>query len=78
LSLHVAAEVHDAVMEFAVQLGTVPPVMFVTPQQSWPAGHSPVITPPSGPFEPTQSSGVPPASAPQAPPSAFVPSHAAV
>ena len=34
LSLQVVAVVHEAVMEFAVQLGTVPPVMFVTPQQS--------------------------------------------
>lgn len=76
LSLQVVAVVHAETMEFAVQLGTVPPVMFVVPQQSWPAGHSPTSMPPSGPIEPAQSSGVPPSA--QAPPSVAFPSHSAL
>jgi hypothetical protein len=76
LSAHVAA--HDEVMELAVQFGMPPaPVSTSLPQHFAVAPeHSPCSAPPSGAFEPAQSSGVPLVG--QAPPSVPLFSQAAV
>jgi hypothetical protein len=76
LSAHVAA--HDEVIEVAVQLGIEPPPVRTRWPQHFAAApeHSPGSAPPSVPFEPAQSSGVPLVG--QAPPSLPLFSQAAV